>query len=181
MAGSALLSAEKLLDLFRVEPGMSVVEIGPSRSGHFVFPAARRVGAKGAVYGVDINKEVLSFLEGRRRLELLHHLYFKHGDAEKLGGTDLTDGLADRVFVIGTLWTLKSLPNFLEEVTRLIRPGGALVVVEWLPGAVHPIAPAVQYRVSPEVLDAALEEHGFYCPLEHRPSFTHYARMYVRN
>lgn len=181
MAGHALLSAQRLLDVFRVEPGMSVVEIGPSRSGHFVFPAARRVGAAGKVYAVDINRDVLSFLEGRRRQDLLHHVHLIHGDAERIGGTDLTDGIADRVFLIGTLWSARAHEALLAEASRLVARDGALIVVDWLPHVPHPVAPPVGLRVAPEVIDALLEEHDFYCPYALRPSFTHYARMYVRN
>jgi len=73
-AGSAFLPTEILLDIAGLEEGHTVLDIGPGRTGHVLFPAADRVGARGRAFGLDVVKETLEMLEGVRRQYLLHHV-----------------------------------------------------------------------------------------------------------
>src|SRR5437867_3954375 len=48
------LQINRVMDLLKIKEGSSVADIGAG-SGWFTVRAARRVGAKGAVYAVEIN------------------------------------------------------------------------------------------------------------------------------
>src|SRR5690349_20623078 len=50
---------DKLLKMLPFKPGMVVADIGAG-SGYFSFPLAQKVGRKGKVYAVDIQKAMLA-------------------------------------------------------------------------------------------------------------------------
>src|SRR6476659_4506720 len=55
---------DKLLASLPLEPGMTVADIGAG-SGYFTFPMANRVGPKGKILAVDIQKEMLDLIRKR--------------------------------------------------------------------------------------------------------------------
>ena len=97
-AGSALLSAEKVLDIAGLEEGQVVLEVGPGRTGHMLFPAAERVGKHGRVFGLDMARDTLEMLEGLRRQYLVHHVDFLWMDIEGEHDVPLTE--VDVVLVV---------------------------------------------------------------------------------
>src|SRR5688572_13500059 len=97
-AGSALLSPEVLLEIGDIPAGSHIVEIGPGRTGHFLFPAARHVGEEGRVTGIDLHEDTLHMLEGLRRQYLVHNMDFLWADADE--GIPLESASADAVYLI---------------------------------------------------------------------------------
>src|SRR3954453_22122191 len=56
---------DRLLQALALKPGEVVADVGAG-SGYFTFPMARKVGPRGKVYAVDVQKEMLSII--RRRM-----------------------------------------------------------------------------------------------------------------
>src|SRR5215217_5618131 len=56
------LQVTKVIETLKVKPGEIVADIG-SGSGVFTRPLAQKVGAKGAVYAVDIDPELIKYVE----------------------------------------------------------------------------------------------------------------------
>src|SRR3954468_11071945 len=52
----------RLVKVLPLTPGMTVVDLGAG-SGYHTFPIAERVGPKGKVLAVDIQKEMLAIIE----------------------------------------------------------------------------------------------------------------------
>lgn len=181
MAGNALLSADLLLRAAGVRPGMRVLDIGVGRSGHMVFPAASRVGAEGRVYGLDVDRQALSFLEGRRRQYIVHNIDFLYGDAQHPSGIPLDDNAVDVVFLVNMLWVLREPEEVLQEIERVLAPEGTVLVVEWHPETTHPVAPAVHLRIPIDAMDAAMVRSGNYRVQSFVPSRMHEGRMYLHD
>ena len=64
------LQINRVMDLLGIAPGKNVADIGAG-SGWFTVRAARRVGAGGLVYAVDINPEAIRYVGERAQKEKL--------------------------------------------------------------------------------------------------------------
>jgi len=58
------LQISRVMDILSIAPGKSVADIGAG-SGWFSVRAARRIGAAGSVYAVDINPEAIRYIDKR--------------------------------------------------------------------------------------------------------------------
>src|SRR5437660_689068 len=64
------LQINRVMDILNIRSGKSVADIGAG-SGWFTVRAAKRVGAAGAVYAVDINPEAVRYISERAGKEKL--------------------------------------------------------------------------------------------------------------
>lgn len=177
MAGSALLNAQQILAAAGVRPGMHVADFGVGRTGHLIFPAAQVVGEEGRVYGVDLLKDVLKMLEGRRRQYLVHNIDLVHGDIEA-GNLAIPEASLDRVFLVHTLPVVRRHADAINEMRRLLKDGGQIVVIDWHPDAMHPVAPVEDFRLHPNEVDLAFARAGCEVCGKFSPSEAHWGRMY---
>jgi SAM-dependent methyltransferase len=101
-------------------PGAVVVDVG-SGAGTDAMLAARGVGPRGRVIGVDPTEAMLARARGSaaRRPEL--NVEFRKGPAEAL---PVDDGIADVVISNGVFNLLPDKEPGLREVWRVLKPGG---------------------------------------------------------
>jgi ubiquinone/menaquinone biosynthesis C-methylase UbiE len=125
---------------FGVEHGMKVVDIGAG-SGFYSIEAAKKVGAAGMVYAVDIQQELLEKLKRSAALVGIHNIEGVWGNAEKIGGTKLRESIADRAILSNVLFQIEPADrdNLALEMKRILRPGGKLMVIDWQAGS--PLSP----------------------------------------
>jgi ubiquinone/menaquinone biosynthesis C-methylase UbiE len=123
-----------------VQDGMKVADIGAG-SGFYSIETAKKVGARGLVYAVDIQQDLLERLKKSAALVGLHNIEIIWGNAEKIGGTKLRENIADRVIVSNVLFQIESKDrdNFVLELKRIVKPGGKLLLVDWQSGS--PLTP----------------------------------------
>lgn len=77
------------------------------------------------VYGVDFSEDMISVAESKYRgTGLESKVFFSVGDAEKL---DFPDQYFDAVVCLGVLRYLDSLEKGLEEIHRILKPGGLII------------------------------------------------------
>jgi ubiquinone/menaquinone biosynthesis C-methylase UbiE len=110
--------------------GMRVVDLGAG-SGFYSFEAAKRVGASGRVYAVDVQKDLLERLRATGAANGLRNIEVVWGNAEKIGGTKLKEGIADRVIASNILFQIEKPDDFVLEIKRLLKPGGKAMVIDW--------------------------------------------------
>lgn len=178
MAGNVLIDAQGLFTATGLRRGMRVADFGVGNSGHIVFPAARRVGEEGHVYAVDISKDALAMIEGRRRQYLVHNVDTVWGDMEQANGVSIPAGSLHMAYVVNTLGFLKDHLEAVKEIRRLMHPTGRIVVVDWHPETPHPVAPARTLRIAPHVSDVYFLSGN--CEVSHdfRPSNAHWGKIY---
>jgi ubiquinone/menaquinone biosynthesis C-methylase UbiE len=166
------------LEQFELRPGMLVADLGVG-SGFYAMEAAKQVGPEGRVFGVDVQKEIVEHLKRMAQLEKLENLEAIWGDIEKVGGTKLKDGIADAVIASSVLFQVEEKENFIEEVKRILKPGGKVLLIDWLDsfGGLGPHRDSVVSQAEAESLFKAA---GFQVAKKIDPGDHHYGFIAVK-
>jgi ubiquinone/menaquinone biosynthesis C-methylase UbiE len=128
IAQSMRESGEALVAKLGITKGLRVLDLGCG-DGTTALPAAR-LGAE--VLGVDIARNLVEAGNRRCREQGLTNCRFQEGDASKL--SDLTDHSFDlMVSIFGAMFAPKPF-DVAKEMVRVTRPGGRIVMGNWIPG-----------------------------------------------
>ncbi|WP_343703956.1 class I SAM-dependent methyltransferase [Chitinophaga sp.] len=128
IAESMRESGAALVSQLGVTKGLKVLDLGCG-DGTTAIPAAK-LGAH--VLGVDIASNLVEAGNRRAKAEGLANCEFREGDAVQL------DGLEDQRFdlvvsIFGAMFAPKPL-DVAREMVRVTRPGGKIVMGNWIPG-----------------------------------------------
>jgi precorrin-6B methylase 2 len=118
---------DKLLKILPLKAGMVVADVGAG-SGYFTFPMAEKVGAKGKVYAVDVQKEMLDHIKRKMKSK-------KVTNVEPVLGT-ITDpklpaGKVDLILMVDVYHEFSHPYEMTESMIKALKPGGLLVFVEY--------------------------------------------------
>ena len=117
--------AARMIALAQLRSGERVLDVGTG-TGVVAFQAAKQVGVNGTVVGIDLSDGMLAVARGQaERAGLSAHIEFRKMDAEAL---QFAEGSFDGVL---SLFALLHFPNplgALQEMLRVLRPGGRLIV-----------------------------------------------------
>lgn len=128
LAATMRESGEELVAGVGVGEGMDVLDLGCG-DGTTAVPAARR-GA--TVLGVDIASNLVAAGAARARAEGLTNLHFQEGDASRLD--DIANDSFDLVIsIFGAMFAPRPF-DVAQEMVRVTRPGGRIVMGNWIPG-----------------------------------------------
>jgi SAM-dependent methyltransferase len=128
LAASMRRSGESLVDRIGVAKGLKVLDLGCG-DGTTAVPAAR-LGAD--VLGVDIARNLVEAGVRRAKEAGLANLRFQEGDACDL--VDLGDHAFDLVVsIFGAMFAPRPF-DVAKEMVRVTRPGGRIVMGNWIPG-----------------------------------------------
>jgi len=127
IAESMRESGEDLVASLGITKGLKILDLG-SGDGTTALPAAR-LGAD--VLGVDIASNLVAAGNARAQEEGLTNVKFQEGDASDL--RDLEDDSFDLVIsIFGAMFAPKPF-DVAKEVVRVTRPGGRIVMGNWIP------------------------------------------------
>lgn len=121
-------SGEKLVRGLGIVEGMDVLDLGCG-DGTTALPAAR---LGGNVIGVDIAENLVAAGNARARQADLANLHFQEGDASDLHG--IADGKFDLVISIFGAMFAPRPADVAREMVRVTKPGGRIVMGNWIPG-----------------------------------------------
>jgi len=133
-----LQPADKVIERSGIKRGMRVLEVGCG-SGAFTTFAARVVGEEGKVYAVDIEPKMLKQLEtklNRPENQNIKNIKSIQSNAYKL---PFENDFFDLAFMITVLQEIPDRHRALQEIKRVLRPGGVLAVTEFLPDPDYPL------------------------------------------
>jgi SAM-dependent methyltransferase len=142
----------KALDLKR---DTIVADIG-SATGYFPVRFARAL-PKGRVYGIDIEKSMVDYLNERAEREDLPNLSSILG---KPDNPKLPEPV-DVVFICNTYHHIEDRQVYFEKLKKNLRAGAKLVIVDFIKGKL-PIGPPDQMKLAPDEVNSelsALEYH----------------------
>ena len=128
IAASMRDSGDALVQSLDIRPGLEVLDVG-SGDGTTAFPAAR-LGA--SVTAVDIASNLVAAGNERVRTGGQSNITFREGDASDLH--ELADDSFDLVIsIFGAMFATKPT-DVARELVRVTRPGGRIVMGNWIPG-----------------------------------------------
>ncbi len=128
IAGTMRQSGAELVATLGIQPGMIVLDLGCG-DGTTALPAAQ-LGAD--VLGVDIADNLVAAGNARAQAAGLGNLRFQQGDASNLAG--LADDSFDLVVsIFGAMFAPRPM-DVAAEMVRVTRPGGRIVMGNWIPG-----------------------------------------------
>ena len=134
--------ARTVMDLARIEPGMTVADIGAGE-GYYTVRLAQRVGAKGRVLAEDIDSEAINRLGLRIEREQLQNVSIKSGLPED---PRLPEGSFDRIFLVHMYHEVTEPYAFLWNLRPAVKAKGRVIVVDVdRPTDRHGIPPALLF------------------------------------
>lgn len=161
--------ANVVMDLARIEPGMSVADIGAGE-GYYTVRLATRVGKKGRVLAEDINPAANERLGTRVMRERLENVSIKLGTEDD---PSLPPNSFDRIFMVHMYHEVSEPYAFLWRLRPALRAGGRVIVVDVdRPTDSHGIPPpllfcelsAVGFRLTEFIRKPELQ--GYYAQFE---------------
>jgi ubiquinone/menaquinone biosynthesis C-methylase UbiE len=115
----------RLLEILAPRIGERLLEIGPG-TGYYTFEMAQRVGS-GQVDVFDIQQEMLDHVMREANRRGVTNVRPALGDAQSL---PYADDSFDAVVLITVLGEIPDQDRALEEIARVLKPGGRLIVGE---------------------------------------------------
>jgi ubiquinone/menaquinone biosynthesis C-methylase UbiE len=177
---NSLLNIELILSQLERKEEMIVADLGCGNYGFFVFPLAQLVGKSGKVYAVDILKSSLEEIKRKARLENLNQVETVWSNLEKVGSTKISTDSVDVVFLINTLFQADKTIDMLKEATRLLKPSGELIIVDWSEEEAS-FGPPLTQRVKKDKLKNALVKLGLKLKIEFIPGAYHYGLIFKKS
>jgi SAM-dependent methyltransferase len=120
------LQIDRVMDILKITTGKSVADIGAG-SGWFSTRAAKRVGASGKVFAVEINQDYLKFINSRAKKENLRNI-------ETILGTEddpkLPDNSLDAVLILKTYHEIGQPIKVLEKVRKSLKKDALIGIID---------------------------------------------------
>jgi len=127
------LDPKKVLDQLELGPDMVAADFGCG-SGGFTIPLAQRL-KKGLVHALDIQEAPLSHVKGYFLANNINNIKVVRCDLEKPGASAIPDNSLDSVVIANILFQSENKDAIINEAERVLKRGGRLLVVDWLPSA----------------------------------------------
>jgi len=125
-----------VLDCVGIRPGEKVLELGPG-PGAFTIEAARRTEPGGRLLAVDIQPKMIAALEHKVRASKLTNVETHVADAFHV---PVDNGSIDRALLVTVLSEIPDRKRALEELRRVLKPGGVLSITEEFLDPDYPLA-----------------------------------------
>lgn len=118
---------------FGLTEGMRVADFG-SGAGYFTIIMAKKVGDSGSVTAIDLMNFALDTLRAKANAEGLGNIQTVRSNLEILGSSGLASDSQDVVLLANILFQNSNKAMILDEAKRVVKPGGALIVIDWRKG-----------------------------------------------
>jgi len=145
-----------------IKPGETVADIGAG-SGYFAFRFANHVGANGRVYAVDINSDMILYMNRRiRDLKLKNVVTILSDPDDPL----VPEASVDRFFICDTWHHIENRAQYLTLMRKMLKPGGPVIVIDYKKDPL-PVGPPPEMKLAREEVIRQMESHGFKLLKEH--------------
>jgi ubiquinone/menaquinone biosynthesis C-methylase UbiE len=127
-----------------IEPGMTVLEVGPG-NGRYTIETARRVGSLGKVVTVDIEPKMIERVWQRAQAEGITNLEAKVADVYSL---PFEDGMFDAIYMITVIGEIPEPERAMREFYRVLSSSGTLAFSEFLIDPDYPLAQTLVHKAA---------------------------------
>lgn len=169
MKGKPIAAGKSSFDLVDVPLVFKEIGLNTARSfldiacgiGRYALAAAPVIGPGGIVYAIDLWEEGITALHEAIKTRAIDNIEPIHGDVSKRLPFD--DHSIDICFMATVLHDLvhdNTAKGALPEISRVLRRGGRLALIEFKKIAGGP-APPIEIRLAPEQIESLLFPYGF--------------------
>ena len=180
-AGSSsegLMEAERTLRKCGLKPGDVMLDAGCG-PGYFSFAASKIVGPSGKVYAVDIWEDGIAAV--RQRIEQKGITNMEAVVADLTEGAPFEHATVDLCFMANVMHGFvinNELDAAMNEISRMLKPGGRLAVVEWK--KIDSPGPPIDERLAPQEVMDALSAFGYEKTLKDEVGQYHYCVFFIK-
>ena len=149
----------EVIQALSLKPDAAVADIG-SGTGYFAMRLAHMV-AKGRVYGVDLEPEMVKYLSGRAKKEGLNNLtavLAKPDDARLPAKVDL-------VLLVDTYHHIGAREAYFSKLAASLKPGGRIAVIDF--NASSKVGPPLSARMPPDQVGVEMAKAGYRLAASH--------------
>jgi ubiquinone/menaquinone biosynthesis C-methylase UbiE len=169
---------QKNIEQCGIQAGMEIADLGAG-SGFYTISAAKALIATGRVYAVDAQKDLLTKIKNNAVAQGLYNVEVIWGDIEKPNGTHLRDASIDLALLSNILFQLDDKQAAMNEVKRILKPGGRVLVVDWSDsfGGIGPEPKKVVLKATTQEM---FEKNGFHLDREISAGSHHYGMIFKK-
>ncbi len=152
-----------------LKEGETIADIGAG-SGYFTFRFSHHVGDNGKVYAVDINPDMILFMNRRiRDMKVKNVVTVLSAPDDPL----LMDRSIDRFFICETWHHIQNKPQYLALMKKMLKPGGQVIMLDFQKRDL-PVGPPNEMKIAREDVIEQMQAAGFKLDKENRFLPYHY-------
>ena len=172
------LDPEEIVGQLEITPGSQIADFGCG-AGFFSVVLAQKTGPEGKVFSLDVVPQALEATMGRAESLGLRNIVIKRVNLEKESGSTLEAGSLDWVILKDILFQNKNKKIILQEVFRVLKAGGRVLIVEWNDDF-QGIGPALDLRIKKLQLKEMAEMENLNFEKEIGAGKFHYAGVFKK-
>jgi arsenite methyltransferase len=153
---------DEVIATMNLKPGETLADIGAG-SGYFSFRFARKVGDSGRVFAVDINSDMILYMNRYIRDKKVKNV------TTILSAPDdplLADAIVNRFFICNTWHHVQNRPRYIALMKKMLKPGGQIIVLDYKKKQL-PVGPPPEMKMAKKEVIAEMEAGGFKLAKEH--------------
>lgn len=155
-ARDAWQKPRELVAALGLRPGGTVADLGAG-TGYFSRYLSEAVGAKGTVFAVDVEPNLVVHMRERAEKEGTANVVPVLGSADN---PRLPAGGVDLVLIVDTYHHLDDRVRYMERLRGVLRHGGRVAVVEWEKRDL-PVGPPPEHKLAREAVVGEMEAAGY--------------------
>ena len=146
---------EEILNALNIKKGQTIADIGAG-SGYLTVKLSERIDATGTIYAVDIQQEMLDYINKRLAEKGIKNVSLVLGtmDDPKLPPKSL-----DLAILLSTYHEIAQPIDFMKKIKLALKPKGRLAILEFSDES--PIGPPIQVRLPEDLVIDELKQAGF--------------------
>lgn len=145
----------KVIRIIGLNGGETVADVGAG-TGYFTQVLSRAVGPQGKVFAVDIEPEMLEYIDQREDLGRAEIVTVQADPDDP----KLPDGELDVILVVNTWHHIDGRTEYLKKLRRALDTEGRVVVIDWREGEL-PMGPPPGSKLSRDAVVAEFEGTGW--------------------
>jgi arsenite methyltransferase len=153
---------DEVIAALNLKNGEALADIGAG-SGYFSFRFAQKVGVSGRIYAVDVNPDMILYMNRRiRDLEMKNVTTVLSAPDDSL----LLNSSVNRFFVCNTWHHVQNRPQYLARMKKILKQGGQIIVIDYKKEDL-PVGPPPEMKMRREDVIQEMESNGFKLSREH--------------